>query len=156
MRKLLIIFITLASVISLVSCSWLTSFYVVNKSDNPIVLTYRYKQYQNLKPDAPACDESKEISTCKEEGGNCRSLRPEEYKYDKDKCEMELTLAPGEAVKVAKICCTYTGPDERFEGRFAIGEFTIKTPRGLVRYEGFELLKAFKKRDKTMYVLEYR
>ena len=50
MKRMLIMLITFALVLSLVSCSWLTSFYVANKSDKPIVVTYRYKQYKNPKP----------------------------------------------------------------------------------------------------------
>ena len=157
MKRMLIMLITFALVLSLVSCSWLTSFYVANKSDKPIVVTYRYKQYKNPKTQETICyfEESKELPrVCKED--DCRTLQPDEYRYDKDKCELEVTLAPGEAIKVAKICCTYTGPDERFAHRFDVGELTIKTPSGLIRYDGFELLKTFKKKDDTLYVLEYR
>jgi len=99
--------------------------------------------------------EQKEISICKE-GGECRTLQPDEYKYDKEKCELEVALAPGESIKVAQICCAYTGPDEKFANRLDALELTIKTHGGLIRYEGFGLLKAFKKKDRTAYVLEYK
>lgn len=172
MSKRLIKFMTFIIVLSLSSCSWITSFYVVNKSEVPITITVKYMKYEKAKTPAPnpkiekareelekkAClyiGEQKEISVCKE-GGECRILQPEEYKYDKENCEFEVTLAPEESIKVAKICCTYTGPEERLTNRFGAQELAINTPNGLIRYEGFELLKAFKKKDKTKYVLEYK
>ena len=63
------------------------------------------------------------------------------------------TKAPGESIKVAQRCCTYTGPEktvERFNQRLDAVELTIKTPGGLIRYEGFEVLNAFKKKDDTI------
>jgi len=172
MRKRVIKFMTFAFVLSLVSCSWITSFYVVNKSEVPITITVKYRKIE--KPNRPAptpkvekdweelekkscwyIGEQKEISICKE-WGDCRTLQPDEYKYDKEKCEFEVTLAPGESIEIAKICCTYTGPEERFAHRLDAMELTIKAPGGLIKYEGFELLNAFKKKDKTKYVLEYK
>jgi len=173
MLKRLIIFTILIIVLFLSSCSWITSFYVVNKSDVPVTITVKYRKIE--KPNYPAptlkvekdweelekkscwyIGQQKEISICKE-GGECRTLRPDEYKYDKETCEFEVALAPGESIEIAKICCTYTGPEktvERFHQRLDALELTIRTPGGLIRYEGFELLNAFKKKDKTKYVLE--
>jgi len=88
----------------LLSCSWTTSFYVVNKFEMPIT---------------------------------------------------EVTLAPGELIKVAEMCCSYTGLEKRFDDEFNVEELNINTPDGLLKYESFELLKIFKKKDKTRYVLEY-
>jgi hypothetical protein len=163
---------TFIIVLSLSSCSWITSFYVVNKSEMPITIAVKYRKIEKPKQPAPtpkvekdweelekkACwyiGFKKEIYICKE-GGECRTLQPDEYKYDKEKCELEVTLAPGESIKVAEICCSYTGPEKRFAHRLNAEELNIKTPGGLIKYEGFELLKAFKKKDKTKYVLEYR
>ena len=175
MKKRLIKFMTFAFILFLSSCSWITSFYVINKSDVPITITVKYKKIE--KPNYPAptpkvekdleelekkscwyIGEQKEISICKE-GGECRTLRPDEYKYDKEICEFEVALAPGESIMVGKKCCTYTGTEktvERFHQRLDAVELTIRTPGGLIRYEGFELLNAFKKKDKTKYVLEYK
>jgi len=172
MLKRLITFMTFIIVLSLPSCSWITSFYVVNKSEVPITIAVKYRKIEKPKQPAPtpeiekdweklekkACwyiGEQKEISICKE-GGECRTLQYGEYKYDKEKCELEVTLAPMESIKVAEICCTYTGPEERFVHRLDALELTIKAPGGSIRYEGFELLKAFKKKDNTKYVLEYK
>jgi hypothetical protein len=172
MLKRLIIFTILIIVLFLPSCSWITSFYVVNKSDVPITITVKYRKIEKPKQPAPTPEiekrweelekkscwyigEQKEIYICKE-GGDCRTLQPDEYKYDKETCEFEVALAPGESIEIAKICCTYTGPEERFANGLDAVELTIKAPGGLIKYEGFELLKAFKKKDKTKYVLEYR
>jgi hypothetical protein len=99
----------------------------------------------------------KEVSICKE-GGECRTLQPDEYKYNKEKCEFEVALAPGESIEVDLESGGGTVKEtvERFNQRLYAIELKIKTPGGLIRYEGFEVLNAFKKKDKTKYVLEYR
>ena len=175
MLKRLIIFTILIIVLFLSSCSWITSFYVVNKSEMPITIAVKYRKIE--KPNRPAptpeiekdweelekkscwyIGEQKEISICKE-GGECRTLQPDEYRYYKETCEFEVTLAAGESIRVEKKCCTYTGTEktvERFNKRLDAIELTIKTPGGLIRYEGFEVLNAFKKKDKTKYILEYK
>jgi len=102
--KRLITSMTFIIALFLLSCSWATSFYVVNKSGMPIT---------------------------------------------------EITLAPGELIKVAEICCSYTGPEKIFADKLNVEELNINTPDGLLKYESFELLKIFKKKDKTKYVLEY-
>jgi len=154
MLKRLIIFTILIIVLFLSSYSWITYFYVVNKFEIPITITVKYRKIE--KPNRPALTpeiekrweelekkscwyigEHKEISICKE-GGDCRTLQPDEYKYDKETCEFEVALAPGESIKVAEICCTYTGPEERFVHRLDALELTIKAPGGSIRYEGFE------------------
>jgi len=120
-------------VLFLSSCSWITNFYVVNKSDVPITITVKYRKIE--KPNRPApkpeiekrweelekkscwyIGEQKEISICKE-GGECRTLQPDEYRYDKETCEFEITLAPGESIMFGKKCCTYTGTEKRFAHR---------------------------------------
>ena len=170
--KRLITSMTFIIALFLLSCSWTTSFYVVNKSEMPITIAVKYRKIEKPKQPTPTPEVEKrweelekkscwyigykkEIYICKE-GGECRTLQPDEYKYDKEKCEFEVTLAPGELIKVAEMCCSYTGPEKRFADKLNVEELNINTPGGLLKYEGFELLKIFKKKDKTEYVLEYR
>ncbi|AEH22910.1 hypothetical protein TOPB45_0810 [Thermodesulfobacterium geofontis OPF15] len=137
----------------------------------PITIAVKYRKIEKPKQSTPTPEVEKrweelekkscwyigfkkEIYICKE-GGECRTLQPDKYKYDKEKCELEVTLAPGESIKVAEICCSYTGPEKRFADKLNVEELNINTPGGLIKYEGFELLKIFKKKDKTKYVLEY-
>jgi len=150
MKKFMVVFL----VLFLQSCSWVTDFYIVNKSGKQIIITYFNKQSKNPGSQEIKCFLKQPI-VCKEEDiqtGRCRALKPDEYSYDEEKCTMELTLAPGDAVKIDRACCSYTGP-----GSFSpMGSLIIKTSGGSIRYDGIELLKAFEKVDKTLYVLNYR
>ena len=150
MKKILIFVL----VLFFQSCSWVTDFYIVNRSGKDIVITYFNKQSKNPSNQEIKCFLEQPM-VCKEDDiqtGKCRTLKPDEYSYDKEKCTMELTLAPGDAVKIDRACCSYTGP-----GSFApLGSLIIKTSDGSIRYDGMELLKAFEKVDKTLYVLYYR
>lgn len=66
----------------------------------------------------PACPLEMEISNkrypllCNEEIENCSVLNPNEFKFNKDKCSIDLTLESGRVVKLFDICCTYTGVKE--------------------------------------------
>lgn len=148
------IYMILVLVLFLQSCSWVTDFYIVNRSDKHIIITYFDKQSKNPSSQEIKCFFEQPI-VCKEEDmktGKCRTLKPDEYSYNQEKCTIELTLAPGDAVKIDRACCSYTGP----ESFSPLGSLIIKTPGGSIRYEGIELLKAFEKIDKTLYVLYYR
>jgi len=131
-----------------------TDFYIVNKSGRDIVITYVSKQSKNLSSQEIKCFLRQPI-VCKEDDmqtGRCRTLKPDEYSYDEEKCTMELILAPGDAVKIDRACCSYTGP----ESFSPLGSLIIKSSEDSIRYDGIELLKAFEKVDKTLYVLNYR
>ena len=52
MLKRLISSMTFIIVLFLLSCSWITYFYVVNKSDVPITITVKYRKIE--KPNHPA------------------------------------------------------------------------------------------------------
>lgn len=150
MKRLIIFILALL----LQSCSWITDFYIVNKSGKKITLVYFDKQLKNPTTQEIICRLPKPEG-CKErdiQTKRCRTLNPDEYSYDKEKCTIELTLASGDAVKIDTACCSYTGP-----GSFSpLGSLIIKTSEGSIRYEGMELLKAFEKEDKTLYILNYR
>lgn len=136
------------------SCSWVTDFYIVNRSDKPIVITYLNKQSATPGRQEIKCSLEKPI-VCKKEDiktERCRILKPDEYDYDKDNCMIKLTLSPGDAVKIGRACCSYTGP----ESFSPLGSLKIKSSGGSVRYDGIELLKAFEKVDKTLYIFNYQ
>jgi len=144
-------------VLFLQSCSWVTDFYIVNKSGKQVIITYFNKQSKNPGSQEIKCFLNQPM-VCKEEDiqtGKCRTLKPDEYSYDEKKCTMELTLAPGDAVKIDRACCSYTGP-EYSAGLARLGSLIIKTSEGSIRYDGIELLKAFEKVNKTLYVLNYK
>lgn len=97
-KKILII---LVSLIFIQSCSWITGFYVLNKSNGPILIVYKHpkrsettpyleklkkenpERYERIKK--PACPLEMEIANkrlpmiCNEELEDCRVLNPDEY-----------------------------------------------------------------------------
>jgi len=182
-RKIFTIFFIL---FLLNSCSWITNFYVLNSSNSPILVIFKHpkktvsttpylerlkaenpSRYKKLKP--TPCEIEKDIKIgkypeiCDEDLKNCRVLNPEEYKFDKDECSIELTLETNQAVELFRICCSYKGVKEEEEGDENIGKkadentftLTIKSPAGTTQYKGIELMRAFKKKEKTKYVLRY-
>lgn len=168
------------------SCSWITDFYVLNSSKNPIVVTFKQPKapettlyleklkaenpelYKKLKP--KPCPLERDIENgkypevCDKNLENCRILSPEEYRFNKDECSIELTLEKNQAVKIFSICCSYTGVSEDKQSNKKSSQhaeedtftLTIKSASGLIQYKGIELMKAFKKKENTKYVLEYK
>lgn len=157
MKGIFFIFVSFVFAFFLQSCSWITHFHVANRSDRNIVVTYSYSPHKNLANQEFSC-RFKEFTVCKEGEdvkAACRDLNPDEYDYDKERCTIKLALATGDVIKIHSACCSYTGPEHSPELSL-LGPLTIETPGGSIRYEGKELLKAFEKVDKTLYVLYYR
>jgi len=127
---------------------WLTN------PDKEIVVTYTYAQCDLISQRDNRSFEPPKICYGGDDLENCRTLKPEEYVYNKDNCSIEVRLVPGESVKVDTLCCSYTGEGEQSR-RTHLGELTIKTPKGLIKYTEAEILKAFKEKDKTKYILSY-
>lgn len=181
--KLLITFFTL---FALHSCSWITDFYMLNSSKDPVVVTFKmpidsgkttpYLEklkvenpsiYQKIKP--AFCPLEKEIESgkypevCNKNFVNCRVLNSEEYKFDKKECSLELNLESNQAVKLFSICCSYTGVKDDNESKDInqsdegdTMNLTIKSAYGITQYKGVNMMRAFKKREKTRYVLEHK
>ena len=162
MKRLLI---TIASVATLFSCSWMSDFFIVNKSDQPIEIIYRFKQYEHRDTHAATCifEYSNEVpKICEIEtfwsgpSDDCRVLRQDEYKYDKENCEIKLILPPYHSIKVWDTS-NFTGSmKERFD-EFELGSLTLRTAGGLIQYQAIELFKAFKRESSdTDYFLYYQ
>jgi hypothetical protein len=161
MKKLLIL---VAAVSLLSSCSYLSCFFIVNKSDQPIEVIYRFKQYEQRDTHIKTCifehsDESPKICKTKTfwkgPSDDCRALRQDEYIYDKGKCEIRLILPPYQTVKVW-FTSNFGGSKEDYFEEFALGFLALRTPEGLIQYEGKELLKAFKRESDRNYFLYYK
>ncbi|BCB96034.1 lipoprotein [Dissulfurispira thermophila] len=158
---------------------------MLNSSKDQIVVTFKYpveierttpylerlkienpKLYEATKP--TPCKFEKEIKNrwfpkiCDENLENCRLLQSNEFIYNQDECFVEIHLKPSQSIKLFEICCNYTGtPEEKDNGRsiadvINVMSLTIKSPDETKVYKGIKLMRAFKKIDKTKYVIEYK
>ncbi len=157
MRKLLVIIVP---ILFLSSCSWITDFFVANKSDKAIELTFRYKQYGATHTCSFKQSDETLVLTAMDKldsdsRDSWRKLQPNEYVYDNDKCEIRITLSPDHAIRVCRMG-TYTGNAENRLHFFELSYLWIQRSDGRIQYEGLDLLKAFKKKSDTLYILMYR
>lgn len=92
--------------------------FIAYKSSSSIMIVHRHNQYEHPAGHATCSFEQEKYwpEVCRDEDNEsaesterCRSLLPDEYRYDKDNCELELSLAPGDGVKIGLVCCSYTG-----------------------------------------------
>lgn len=183
-KKILII---LVSLLFIQSCSWITNFYVLNKSTEPILIVFKHPKrpettpylekiksekpelYQKIKP--TPCPLKKNIENgkypevCDEDFKNCKVLSGNEFKFNEEACSIELTLESSKSVKLFDICCSYTGTkkdtvsnDSNKYQKSDDNEYKliIKNTHGIIHYKGIDLLKAFEKKERTKYFLEYK
>lgn len=184
MGKKVLIF--LVSLFFIQSCSWITNFYVLNKSNEPILVVFKHPRrpettpylekiksekpelYQKIKPTPCPIKENIEIGKypeiCDEGFKNCKVLSSNEFKFNEEECSLELTLESSKSVKLFDICCSYTGVKENSSSDDSdrgqkkddnAFELTIKSTHGTIYYKGIKLLRGFKKKNKTTYILEY-
>lgn len=154
----IILFISLI----LFSCSWLTDFVVMNGSDAPIELNYRFKLIKD-KNGLPTCPGLKffggpEIPKNGEYKGSKTywvALSSERYQYSESECAVTLTLEPDQIIKIGSIP-TYTGHKSGRGDFLGVEQLTLKTKDGLITYSGLELVRRFKKKADILYILEYK
>ncbi|WP_353683654.1 hypothetical protein V4D30_07165 [Thermodesulfovibrio sp. 3907-1M] len=126
--------------------------------------------YEKIKP--TPCKFEKEIKNncfpkiCDENFENCRLLQSDEFIYNQDECFVEVVLKPNQSIKLFEICCSYTGTaeetaKEKDDGKsiadaINVMSLAIKSSDETEVYKGIKLMRAFKKIDKTLYVIEYK
>jgi len=148
--------------IHLASCSWITDFIISNNSNESIKLSYTYKPWKDKNNGSHICPEMVKVGfpeitlerNLKRANENWEKIESGNLTYDQSSCELSFVLIPGQSARITSMG-TYTGHKEGSDAFFLIDRLSIKTNHGLLRFEGFELLKRFKKQSKTLYVLEY-
>lgn len=152
MRYKIFTTITLAAICLLCSsCSWVTRFVVVNKSND--VLEVRC----TLAPLSGAAENLEkttldEKSRLKPDGW--LRLPREQYEYNRETETVTVRLAPNEALAVANEM-TYTGHHSGNNNFFKIKTLNLSGTRGAAHYEGRQALTQFREESESLYTIIY-
>ncbi|MEO0537341.1 MAG: hypothetical protein AAF215_26230 [Cyanobacteria bacterium P01_A01_bin.123] len=180
-RKLYIYARTICLIVSLSifsGCSWVSSFYIINNSDNDIMISYRVSRYISSKPtdnidfsdcfetsarSAPYITENvRKASELRSASSDRRQLNSNEYFCDVEERVVNFKVAPQTAVEIHWEV-NYLGHEKESElamesgrvHRLRLEPLRLEGSQGSIVYEGDQAIKAFKKESNTKYVLEY-
>ena len=155
--RYLLLVCSLAFVLPLTGCSYLTDFVVVNASDHPIEVHYAIKKPDNaLSPSrVPLVPGIKPISELYQEVP-WRELTTSQYSFDPDKGTVVLSLMPGHALRIAQYNLS-DGPasDAERAAIFFVEEIDIVGVSGKVQLRGEQAYRSFVPESKNVYALKY-
>jgi hypothetical protein len=142
------------------SCSWLTTFVVINASGTAASVTYAISFDRIEKSDClpllffgePRMAPSDEMWKLTDQ----RELLPEvDYKCDNSAGSISLILPPGHAVAISREV-NFTGGGNTQYSTLQGTTLAIRGQRGEVQYSGQQLVRAFDRDSKKLYLLTYR
>jgi len=150
----------LIGVVSLNSCSWLTTFAVINASSAPITISYTLGLEATKVPpcpnesyvDFPRVVEAKDIDTLVRLQKDAPRA---EFTCDKTTRTVMLSLAPEYAASLFRVS-GYTGPDSERDYLIDLSKLTIQGERGELQYAGRQLLRDFEKDSVALWILTYK
>ena len=142
------------------ACSWITDIAVVNRTKDPIKVTYWLRRLDATEPYcrcpdgyhflAPAVVDLKDL---KKSGTEWIQLDSSAYAWQGDSLRVEVELPPETALRIEELG-TYTGPNPWEAAEFNITAVEIAHQSAVTRQVGDSVLFAFRKRSKFLYVLE--
>ena len=121
-RESLILILLLTS--TLTACSYFTDFVVVNESDHPIDVGYRYKHFPGDKPFELYVPPSKiAAQRLSSKGGNeWQQLTPSDYQLDRENRTVLVRVMPREAIRIYSFH-NYRGHDDAQGQGYPFEEF---------------------------------
>ena len=139
--------LALAVVLLPAGCSWTTWLVVANRTNHPLHLEYTV--HPGLFFPRPA---AKAVRYMDNDDVPWKPLAPPALIGDSAR-GYALVVPPDTAVRIYYLP-TYTGPDAGYSAFFAGLHLTAETTHGRVTYEGGEVLRAFRKVNRFLWVLE--
>lgn len=148
MRKLSLLAIIIVSVL-LSGCSFSSDLVVMNLSDRPIDVRYRFKEYPGpFSPDSkPATKPIAEISR----DYDWHELSPDRYVVGSHTRTVTVTVAPKTALLVDQINGSLRDDDS-----LRISEIMMRGAGGIVILQGTQLRKSFVREKKQVYSISYK
>jgi len=148
--KIFSVILLAAACLFCASCSWITKFVVVNKSND--VLEVRYTL-------VPLSGGGKLQKTTLDDKGKLKNeswseVSPEHYEYNRETETVTLRLGANEAVEIASEM-TYTGHHSTNDNFFKIKTLSLSGTRGAARYEGRQALTQFREESESLYTIVY-
>jgi hypothetical protein len=137
-----------------VGCSYLTNFVVVNECHYSIEVRYEIKKPQDpgMPSRMPCLPEIKLVSELDRQVA-WRELTATEYSFNPESRVVEVSLKPGEALRVAHLNLV----DNQYKASdFPIEEIHLVASRGEINLRGEQVYSAFSPRSKKTYALTYR
>lgn len=142
------------------SCSWITTFAVVNASRDPIEISYTIDLEASKDPWCPdgnvlefprvvPAKDVRALAGIRSDGPNA------EVTCDEATHTVTLSLAPDHAASLFRIG-GYTGPYADRDYLLAFSQLTIRGERGELQYAGRQLLRDFEKDSVGLWFLTYK
>ena len=156
MRGALLFFI-LMSCLASGACSYVTDFVVINTSESPVEISYKFKPA----PEAPPIIKGNPVFTSaskveSKEKGNWQDIATDRYEIDQATRTVKVKLQAQEALFITRMH-HYFGPDDPNDVKgFPVEELSIVGSTGNLNFSGKQLLKAFSERSRVLYTLTYQ
>ncbi len=140
------------------SCSWITSFVVLNYSREPISVQYSVEPHQLSDGRrgcllAPPFEGPPKLMPARKVGKDLpvnHMKAASEFTLDESLCAVELKLLPNQGVEVWKLGTG--GPEGEYH---FLNRLTLTSPHNMATYDGTKLAEVFERRSKVLYVLTY-
>ena len=148
MRKLILVAVIIVSVF-LIGCSVSTDLAVINLSDRPVEIKYRFKEFPGgFYPQKPATKAHAEI----DRDYAWRELPVEQYLVDSESRTITVTLAPKTALLVGR----FNGLGIPTADQFALSEIVMRGAYGTVILHGEQLRKSFAEEVTQVSSIKYK
>jgi len=134
----------------LTACSFFTDFIVINDSQQPIELTYRFKFAGMITN--PATAPRSQVSTRRPE--HWQELSADRYDVDRVSRTVKLRLMPAEALRVESLS-NYSSHDGH-AGALSIDELTVRGTNGEIVLRGDQVRLNFIKQGTQVFTLTYK
>ena len=147
MRKLsLLAFIVFSVLLS--GCSFSTPLAVINLSDKPVEVTYRFKESPgSFDPERPKVKAVAEL----DDDTEWRELPAEQYVTNSYGRAITVTVAPKTAVLIDRV----KGPGIPDESEFPLSDIVVRGASGTIMLHGEQVRKAFVE-ETRVYAISYR
>jgi hypothetical protein len=153
--RVVFVLLTFAPVLLLAACSYTTAFAIVNGSGQPLDVEYKIAA-SPAEPLAQAGEPA--LAPEANLGGRdkgWRTLRPDEYVFDREARTVKVRLMPHEALLVRRLT-NYRDHAGAGTGPFLIEGITLRGANGVVELRGDEARRSFVEVTETFYTLTYK
>jgi hypothetical protein len=135
----------------------MTAFVVVNESEHPIEVSYKYKHFPGDKPfelyERPAKIAADRLSS---RGGNeWQELTPSDYQLDRENRTVLVRVMPREALRIYRFH-DYRGHEDAQDEGYPLEEISVLGASGGLKYTGQQARTAFSEVSRALYTLTYK
>lgn len=163
MNKLVFLAILALSISGCPARPWATRFVVVNKSDTAIVVSQKYKEFPEfaMKQRNPTREDliykpqAVDVSLLSRSLIQWHDIPSKLWNFDAAQMQLSLEVAPNQAIVVDKIWLYR----DTMKNKYSAGsseKISIRGPQGEFAASGDQVIKAFARVNRELFVLEYK